>query len=86
VETNTRQPDGSYLVEGAAPLRQLNRKLGLEFPLEGPRTLNGLLLEELEAMPEPGVSLMVSGYPVEIVQVKGRMVKTARVGPRRAHG
>jgi Mg2+/Co2+ transporter CorB len=86
LESNTRQPDGSYLVEGAASLRQLNRKLGLEFPLEGPRTLNGLLLEELEAMPEPGVSVMAAGYPVEIVQVQGRMVKTARIGPRRAHG
>lgn len=83
---NLRQPDGGFLVEGAASLRQLNRKLGLELPLDGPRTLNGLLLEELEAMPEPGVSLMVAGYPVEIVQVQGRMVKTARIGPRRAQG
>jgi Mg2+/Co2+ transporter CorB len=86
LESSSRQPDGSYLVEGAASLRQLNRKLGLEFPLEGPRTLNGLLLEELEAMPEPGVSVLVAGYPVEIVQVQDRMVKTARVGPRRAQG
>jgi len=86
LETSVRQPDGSCLVEGAASLRQLNRKLGLQFPQDGPRTLNGLLLEELEAMPEPGVSVMVAGYPVEIVQVQDRMVKTARIGPRRAHG
>ena len=78
-----RQEDGSVMVEGAASLRELNRKLGLDFPLDGPRTLNGLLLERLEAMPEPGVSVMLAGYPVEIVQVQGRMVKTARVGPRR---
>lgn len=83
---NLREPDGSYLVEGAATLRQLNRKLGLEFPLDGPRTLNGLLLEELEAMPEPGVSVLVAGYPVEVVQVLDRMVKTARIGPRRGQG
>lgn len=79
-----RQEDGTVMVEGAASLRELNRKLGLDFPVDGPRTLNGLLLERLEAMPEPGVSVLVAGYPVEIVQVQGRMVKTARVGPRRS--
>ena len=83
-QAGVRDRDGSILVEGAASLRQLNRKLGLDFPLDGPRTLNGLLLEQLEAMPEPGVSILVAGYPVEIVQVQDRMVKTARVAPRRA--
>lgn len=78
-----RDKDGSYLVEGSASLRQLNRKLGLAFPLDGPRTLNGLLLEKLEAMPEPGVSILLEGYPVEIVQVQDRVVKTARIGSRR---
>lgn len=77
------QEDGYVMVEGATPLRELNRKLGTAFPVDGPRTLNGLLLEHLEAMPEPGVSVLLAGYPVEIVQVQGRMVKTARVGPRR---
>jgi Mg2+/Co2+ transporter CorB len=77
------QEDGNVIVEGAANLRELNRKLGMAFPLDGPRTLNGLLLERLEAMPEPGVSVMLAGYPVEVVQVQGRMVKTARIGPRR---
>jgi Mg2+/Co2+ transporter CorB len=81
---SSMQPDGSYLVDGAVALRDLNRKLKLKFPLEGPRTLNGLLLEHLEAMPEAGVSVMITGYPVEIVQVQDRMVKTAKIGPRRA--
>jgi len=81
---SNRQPDGSYLVDGAASLRELNRKLKMQFPLDGPRTLNGLLLEHLEAMPEAGVSVMIAGYPVEVVQVQERMVKTARIGPRRA--
>jgi magnesium and cobalt exporter, CNNM family len=76
------QEDGSYLVEGGAGLRELNRKLRLDFPADGPRTLNGLILEQLEAMPEPGVTLKISGHPVEIVQVQGRMVKTARIHPR----
>ena len=82
--SSLHQPDGSFLVEGAASLRQLNRKLGLELPVDGPRTLNGLLLEKLEAMPEPGISVMLAGYPVEVVQVQERMVKTARIGQRRA--
>ncbi len=78
------QPDGSYLVDGTASLRELNRKLKLNFPLDGPRTLNGLLLEHLEAMPEAGVSVLIAEYPVEVVQVQDRMVKTARIAPRRA--
>jgi Mg2+/Co2+ transporter CorB len=76
------QEDGSYIVEGSAGLRELNRKLKLDFPVDGPRTLNGLILEQFEAMPEPGVTLKISGHPVEIVQVQGRMVKTARIHPR----
>ncbi len=75
------QVDGSYLVEGTAGLRELNRTLHLDFPLEGPRTLNGLILERLEAMPEPGVTLKIAGHPVEIVQVQDRVVKTARILP-----
>lgn len=76
------QADGSYLVEGTVGLRELNRKLGLDFPVDGPRTLNGLVLECLEAMPEAGVTLKISGYPVEIVQMTGRMVRTARIFPK----
>lgn len=82
---SNREADGSYLVDGAASLRELNRKLKMHFPLDGPRTLNGLLLEHLEAMPEAGVSVLIAGYPVEVVQVQERMVKTARIGARRAH-
>ena len=77
------EADGSLLIEGAATLRMLNRKFQFNFPLEGPRTLNGLILEQLESMPEPGVSVLIAGYPVEIVQVHDRMVKTARIGRRR---
>jgi Mg2+/Co2+ transporter CorB len=77
-----QQPDGSYLVEGSASLRELNRKLNLQLPLDGPRTLNGLILERLETIPEAGVSLKIAGLPVEIVQVQDRMVKTARIMPQ----
>ena len=71
--------DGSWLVEGSALVRQLNRKLGLDFPLDGPKTLNGLLLEYLEDIPEAGVSVKIGDTPIEIVQTQGRAVKVARI-------
>jgi len=77
----TRQADGSYIVEGATLLRELNRKLGFHFPVDGPKTLNGLILEHLQAMPEPSTSVKIAGYPLEIVQTQGRVVKAVRVYP-----
>ncbi len=77
----TRQPDGSFLVEGATLLRELNRKLGFHFPLDGPKTLNGLILEHLRAIPEPSTSVKIAGYPLEIVQTHDRAVKAVRVLP-----
>jgi len=77
----TRQADGSYLVEGATLLRELNRKLGFNFPLDGPKTLNGLILEHLQAIPEPNTSVKIAGYPLEIVQAHDRVVKAVRVFP-----
>ena len=76
-----KQPDGSYLVEGATLLRELNRKLGFNFPLDGPKTLNGLILEHLQSMPEPNTSVKVAGHPLEIVQTQDRVVKAVRVVP-----
>jgi Mg2+/Co2+ transporter CorB len=81
--TIKRQPDGSALVEGALPLRELNRKLKLELPLTGPKTLNGLILEHLQDIPEPGTTVLVAGYPLEIVQTQERAVKAVRIYPRR---
>ncbi len=75
------QADGSWLVEGASLVRSINRKLGLHLPLEGPKTLNGLVLEHLENIPEPGTTLKIGGYAVEIVQVQERAVKVARIFP-----
>ncbi len=76
-----RQADGSVLVEGGTLLRDLNRKLGLRFPLDTAKTLNGLILEQLQDMPEAGVSLKIGNYPVEIVQTQGRVVKVAKIFP-----
>jgi Mg2+/Co2+ transporter CorB len=70
---------GSWLAEGSVLLRHLNRKLGLSLPLDGPKTLNGLLLEQFEDIPEAGVSLKLGDVPVEIVQTQDRAVKMARI-------
>ncbi|MEO8102829.1 MAG: CNNM domain-containing protein [Betaproteobacteria bacterium] len=76
-----KQDDGSVIVEGSCPLRVLNRKLGFNFPLDGPKTINGLLLEHLEDIPEPGVALKIADYPIEILQVQDTMVKVVRLIP-----
>lgn len=76
-----KEKDGSLIVDGACPLRLLNRKLGLEFPLDGPKTLNGLVLEHLEDIPEPGTSLKIADVAMEIMQVQNRMVKVVRILP-----
>ncbi len=71
--------DGVVLVDGAASLRELNRMLGLEFPLDGPRTLNGLIIEHLQDIPEVGVGVRVGGVPMEIVQTQNRKIKMVRL-------
>ena len=71
--------NGTALVEGSVSLRELNRKLGLALPLEGPKTLNGLILEHLQDIPESGVSVKIAGVPMEIVQTQDRIIKTVRL-------
>lgn len=76
-----QQADGSYLVEGSTPLRELNRKLGLHFPLDGPKTVNGLVLEHLREIPEPSTSMKIANHAIEIVQTQDRIVKAVRIFP-----
>ncbi|MBI4693333.1 MAG: HlyC/CorC family transporter [Gammaproteobacteria bacterium] len=82
---NTRgivpQADGSFLVDGSAYVRELNRGYGWSFPDEGPKTLNGLIMDALEDIPETGTSLRIGGYTIEIVHSTGHSVRTARVFP-----
>lgn len=80
-----RHQDGSILLEGGSSLRELNRKLGLHLPLDSAKTLNGLILERLEDIPEAGTSLKIAGYPIEIIQMQDRIVKVARIFPQ-PHG
>lgn len=71
--------EGSTLVDGGRSLRELNRKLNLALPLEGAKTLNGLILEYFQDIPETGVSLKIAGVAMEIIQTQDRMVKTVRL-------
>jgi len=75
------QEDGSYLVDAGMNIREVNRMLGWKLPTDGPKTLNGLILEYLEHIPEPGTSLRIDGYPIEIVKTQGNAVKTVRIHP-----
>ncbi|HSP00754.1 MAG TPA: transporter associated domain-containing protein, partial [Thioalkalivibrio sp.] len=76
------QEDGGWVVDGGVHLRELNRMIGAHFRLDGPRTLNGLITEHLETIPEASSSVLIDGYPIEIIQVKNNAVKSARIGRR----
>jgi len=71
--------DGTYIANGSASLRDLNRLLGLNLPLDGPRTLNGLLLETLEEIPDHDISIRVGGCVMEIIQFDQFGIKTVRI-------
>ena len=71
--------NGTYLASGSASLRDLNRLLKLDLPLDGPRTLNGLILEKLEAIPDYDVSIRIADVVMEIVQFDEHAVKTVKL-------
>jgi Mg2+/Co2+ transporter CorB len=76
-----QEADGSWLVDGSSTLRDLNKKLNLMLPLDGPRTLNGLILEHFEDIPEPGTSFKVNVHTLEIIQTQDRIVKSVKIFP-----
>jgi len=76
-----READGSFVINGAISIRVLNKTLGWNLPTGGPRTLNGLILELLETIPQPGTGLRLGNLAVEILQTADNSVKTARVRP-----
>jgi Mg2+/Co2+ transporter CorB len=71
--------DGTATAEGAMPVREVNRALGLALPTQGPKTLNGLIVEHLQDIPEADVSIKIGGVPMEIVHAQGRTIKTVRI-------
>ena len=80
-EEVTLQPDGSYLVDGSASIRDVNKEMSWELPTDGPKTLNGLIIEHLEDIPQNNLSVRIAGYPIEIVEVSNNRIKIVRVMP-----
>jgi Mg2+/Co2+ transporter CorB len=73
------QDDGSYLINGTANIREVNRNNHWQLPIDGPKTINGLILETLESIPDPGVSLRIENYIIEVVQTADNTIKTVRI-------
>jgi Mg2+/Co2+ transporter CorB len=71
--------NGTATAEGAMPVREVNRALGLSLPTDGPKTLNGLIVEYLQEIPEADVSIKIGEVPMEILHAQGRTVKTVRI-------
>ena len=72
----------NWLVNGTANIRDLNRAQAWELPTDGPKTINGLIVERLETIPTPSTCLKISGYPIEIIAADENRIRTVRVGPR----
>ncbi len=70
---------GECLLEGAIPLRDINKRLQLHFPLDGPKTLNGLLLEQLQEIPDAPIAIKIAGVVIEVIQVKNQAIKVVKL-------
>jgi len=70
---------GTATAEGTMPVREVNRALALSLPTDGPKTLNGLILETLQDIPEADVSIKIGNVPMEILHAQGRTIKTVRI-------
>jgi len=81
IEDIQPQQDGTWLVDGSINIRTLNSALEMALATDGPKTLNGLIIEYMEMIPESGTSLLLDNHPVDIVQIKENMVKTVRIHP-----
>ena len=73
------QADGTYLIEGGMMVRDLNKRLGWELPTEGPKTLSGLILEEIQTIPDTNIGLTIEGYRIETVLIKDNVIKLAKL-------
>jgi Mg2+/Co2+ transporter CorB len=72
------QADGSYIIDATATIRDINKNLGWELPTDGPKTLNGLILEHLESFPEASVSVRIEHYSFEIIDLSENLIQTVR--------
>jgi Mg2+/Co2+ transporter CorB len=76
-----REKSGNFVVNASASVRTLNRKMGWSLPTTGPRTLNGLIIELLETIPDAGTSLRINDYAIDVLQTGDNAVKTVRLKP-----
>ena len=76
------QPNGSFVIDGSSAIRAINRQLQWKLPADGPKTLNGVITEQLESIPETSVCLSIGQYRMEILQTKDNMVKSVRIWDR----
>jgi len=76
------QEDSTWLVDGSTHVREINRTLGWELPTDGPRTLNGIIIEHLEFIPEPGTTLLIEGHPVEVIKTQDNAIQRVRISPQ----
>jgi Mg2+/Co2+ transporter CorB len=76
-----READGSYVANAATTIRALNRSMRWNLPTDGPKTLNGLIVEFLETIPEPGTTLKLADYMLEVLQTGDNAIKTVRIRP-----
>jgi Mg2+/Co2+ transporter CorB len=75
----SQQADGSYIIDGSISLRDLNRELGWRLPTSSAKTLNGLIIETLDEIPEPGANLRINNYLIEILEVQDNLIKSVKI-------
>ena len=78
--------EDSFIVDGGANVRQLNRLMNWSLPTDGPKTLNGLIVEELETIPKPGTRVNLASYPIEIIEASEHTIRSVRIFRRGAAG
>jgi len=78
----TKQDDQSYIVKGHVTIREINRHINIELPVDDAKTLSGLITNYLDELPKKNTSILIKNYPIEIIQVKGKAVKKARIMPK----
>ena len=80
--TELARSGDTFLVNGSANIRELNRSQNWELPTDGPKTLNGLILELLETIPDAKTCMKINGYPIEIIESDGKRIRSVRIAAR----
>ena len=80
-----RQNDGSVIVDGGCHIRELNTTLNWQLPEHGPKTVNGLVLEYLESIPEIGTCMLLNGHPLEVMKTHQNAIKSVKIAPKLKH-